>query len=573
MAKYCLNKQTKRVVCRQKYKIEKKVKDHNRKLKKEAKRTKNTNIRKAAKPVSVPNDCPFKDEMLMEAEQRREEIKSEMIKKKAQKKLDKSRKAKKVVEVGVKRKMGVKGDINTVAQRAVVTGEAYDIGVLNEPEAMEAEGPVKDQSYKKYASEVKKTIETADVILEILDARNPLGSRNMNLERSILASGKRLVLVLNKIDLIPKENAAAWLIYLRKIAPTIAFKASTQEQVRNVGRTRSSNLSISTSKCIGADLIMKLLGNYCRNNGVKQSIRVGVIGYPNVGKSSVINSLKRKKSCQVGNTPGMTRHIQEVELDKNIKLIDSPGVVMDLGKDLDTVELILKNAVSVENVEDPELVITAILRRCSTRTLMIHYKIPEFTTQIQFLDMIARKIGRMGKSGITDKKAAAKFVLHEWHDGKLPYHTLPPETNLAITKENEICSSELLTTMSKEFSLDEICEEQIKAVEAMDETTGLSCVYDPSKKPIQEESMETDDVADGKKFSVTAGVNTKQIKHKSTVNLPKKSAIKNPTTFKHDGNVQLNKTINKAAKKVKKQTVKQSKRVEKIADSINNFSM
>lgn len=71
-------------------------------------------------------------------------------------------------------------------------------------------------------------------IFQVLDARDPLGSRSKCVEESVLNSGKRLVLLLNKIDLVPKENVKKWLSYLRLQLPTIAFKASTQEQNRNL---------------------------------------------------------------------------------------------------------------------------------------------------------------------------------------------------------------------------------------------------------------------------------------------------------------------------------------------------
>lgn len=73
-----------------------------------------------------------------------------------------------------------------------------------------------------------------DICFQVLDARDPLGSRNRNVEESVLNAGKRLVLLLNKIDLVPKENVKKWLMYLRRQSPTIAFKASTQEQNRNL---------------------------------------------------------------------------------------------------------------------------------------------------------------------------------------------------------------------------------------------------------------------------------------------------------------------------------------------------
>ncbi|KAK6037239.1 hypothetical protein COOONC_25256, partial [Cooperia oncophora] len=198
--------------------------------------------------------------------------------------------------------------------------------------------------------------------------------------------------------------------------PTIAFKASTQEQNTNIvrflfSRFSSSNLNnSSSSRCIGADLVMKLLGNYCRNKDIKTSIRVGVVGFPNVGKSSVINSLKRKRACNVGALPGITKEIQEIELDKHIRLIDSPGVVLLSAKDLDPVEVALRNAIRVDNLMDPIAPVIAILRRCSKETLMLHYSIPEFNSTEQFLALVARKLGRLKKGARPDTNAAAKHV-------------------------------------------------------------------------------------------------------------------------------------------------------------------
>lgn len=96
--------------------------------------------------------------------------------------------------------------------------------------------------------------------------------------------------------------------------------------------------------------MIQLLKNYCRSMGVKTGITVGIIGYPNVGKSSVINSLKRTRAVQVGATPGLTKSMQEVHLDKLVKLLDCPGIVFNTGSGVDAV---LRNAVKIEQLEDP----------------------------------------------------------------------------------------------------------------------------------------------------------------------------------------------------------------------------
>ena len=137
---------------------------------------------------------------------------------------------------------------------------------------------------------------------------------------------------------------------------------------------------------MGNENLLNVLKNYARVAGhksAKQLITVGVVGFPNVGKSSVINSLKRCKAAATGYTPGVTKTMQEIKLDKNIVLIDSPGVVLSTNDQSDS--LILRSAIKVEELTDPLKPVEALLNRIDYEQLLKFYRIAAFTTAEQFL--------------------------------------------------------------------------------------------------------------------------------------------------------------------------------------------
>lgn len=314
-----------------------------------------------------------------------------------------------------------------------------------------------ENSRKAYYREFKKVVEASDVILEVLDARDPLGCRCPQVEQAVIQSGtdKKIVLVLNKIDLVSKDIVEKWIKYLRNEFPTVAFKASTQQQNKNLKRsnvpvTQASSELLSSSACVGADCLMKLLGNYCRNQDIKTAITVGIVGFPNVGKSSLINSLKRARACNVGATPGVTKCLQEIHLDKHIKLLDCPGIVMTTSTS--DAAMILRNCVKIEQLVDPLPAVEAILRRCNKAQIMEHYGVPDFHTALEFLALLARRQGKLRKGGLPDNDKAAKSVLLDWTGGRISYFTHPPETHTLPTH----VSAEIVSEMGKAFDWDEL---------------------------------------------------------------------------------------------------------------------
>lgn len=149
----------------------------------------------------------------------------------------------------------------------------------------------------------------------------------------------------NPPDLVPKSNAQQWLKYLRHSTPTLPFLSPSSAQHQR------NNISSAT-----APALVKLLKAYKPKAG---SVTVGVVGYPNVGKSSLINALKRSKVCAVAAQAGHTRELQSVQLERGIRIIDSPGVVFDDddqavdGKCMKKGSVLLRNVVKVEDVDDP----------------------------------------------------------------------------------------------------------------------------------------------------------------------------------------------------------------------------
>jgi len=345
---------------------------------------------------------------------------------------------------------------------------------------------------KWYRRELNKLVETADVLIEVLDARDPQACRCHSIEQKIISlksdatnRGKRIILLINKIDLVPTEILGKWIRILRREFPVIAFKSNTQSQKTNLSQNkmRFTNQDAGvTSHSVGAEALLQLLKNYSRSLNLKKSITIGFIGYPNVGKSSVINSLKRTRAAGTSSIPGFTTSLQEIRLDGNIKLIDCPGVL--LNESDDPTNLVLKNAVKVNEVDGLSAV-NSILERCPKESLMHVYMLPEFNSTEEFLFHVAKSRGKLKKGGVPDMDQAATLVLQDWNSGRIPFYMAPPEE----AKDGEV---RMVSQFSEEFDINALLEKNHSmAIEAVQKSnTGKRFVELKSSTADMDEEME-----------------------------------------------------------------------------------
>jgi nuclear GTP-binding protein len=444
-----LEYQSKRMPLRKKYKIERKCREYKRKLRREARKNPQKR-KKLKKDPGIPNLWPYKEELLQRIHQQAQEREDELRKRREQRMEEEQLRQKNDrLDEQMRRRLEEVNELERLQKDA----ERRDREFAKKSKEKDKARGYKDPTRNLFYREFKKVVKASDVILEVLDARDPNGTRCPAIEQSILQQdpNKRIVLVLNKIDLVPKVIIQKWLAYLRNEFPTIAFKCSTQKQRKKMGQKKLSALKtndeiLQNSECLGAETLITLLKNYCRSLGMKKTITVGIIGIPNVGKSSLINSLKRAKAVDVGATPGVTRTMQEVVLDTNIRLLDCPGIIFS--DDTNEIEAALRNSIDIKQLKDRIAPVQAILDKVPKEHLMELYKIPAFNNVNDFLSYVAHRRGKLSRGGIADLDSAAKVVLQDWNEGRIPFYTTPPAP--------KIIKSEIVTEWGKAFNIEEI---------------------------------------------------------------------------------------------------------------------
>ena len=199
---------------------------------------------------------------------------------------------------------------------------------------------------------------------------------------------------------------ARWIKILSKEFPTLAFHASINHS-------------------FGKGSLIQLLRQFSVLHSDKKQISVGFVGYPNVGKSSIINTLKKKKVCNVAPIPGETKVWQYITLMRRIYLIDCPGIVPVSAHDSET-GTVLKGVVRVENLESPSEHIATVLSRVKPEYIKRTYNLESWRNADDFLAQLSARMGKLLRGGEPDLDTSAKMVLNDWIRGKIPFFVPPP---------------------------------------------------------------------------------------------------------------------------------------------------
>ena len=276
------------------------------------------------------------------------------------------------------------------------------------------------------------SVEAADVILEVLDARDPQGFRIDAIEK--LQKKKKIVAILNKADLVPRETVSGWYNTLSSVLPTVVFASAAHIPP-------IEGFADGLSSTIGEEALRNLLGVYAKEKKGKHPLKVLVSGLPNVGKSAILNTMIKQpyfKTASIStnsligakNPTTTTLEISAVDVD-NVIYIDSPGVSFIGQAVSQPAEILRRNLGRPDKVKEPQVLAEWILNRANEEDLMMFFKLPAFASgdHEAFFRSLANVIGRIKKRGIPDSNGAMREFILKYVKYDIPYYTVAPPSN------------------------------------------------------------------------------------------------------------------------------------------------
>ena len=265
---------------------------------------------------------------------------------------------------------------------------------------------------KKTRELIKENLKAVDAVVEIIDSRIPVSSRNPVIGE--LISGKRRIVVLGKADLADENETARWKEKISAedgVAQVLALNLQSGENINRLLKALESEQERRNSE-----------------RSVKRPLRIMIVGVPNVGKSSLINRLTGKKSAMTGDKPGVTKGKQWLTLSNGMQLLDTPGILWPKFEDPD-VGLNLAFCGSIKDdilgVQDLGYELIRVLGERYPELLMERYRLDEISDQpIENMDNIALKRGFIMSGRRIDYERTGRTVLDEFRGGRIGKITL-----------------------------------------------------------------------------------------------------------------------------------------------------
>ena len=259
----------------------------------------------------------------------------------------------------------------------------------------------------KTKRQIKERLKYVDVVYELLDARAPFSSQNPMI-REITANKPRIIL-LNKSDLADAKELARWVEYFEQAG----FKTLTINAMHGVNVDKIVGLS----KALLEDKHQKEA-----KRGLKpRPIRAMILGIPNVGKSTLINQLVKKRATKVGDVAGITKHLQVIRIHESLELLDTPGILWPKFEDQEAAKkLVLIGSLKDSIVALDDVVIYGF------RLLLKHYKnafekrydmaLNDVDDMVEIFDTIGERRGCLKKGGVVDYERVIDIFLHDFRN-------------------------------------------------------------------------------------------------------------------------------------------------------------
>ncbi len=267
----------------------------------------------------------------------------------------------------------------------------------------------------KAKRQMQEDIKLVDLVIELVDARIPMSSRNPDIDE--LGKNKARLILLNKADLADKQANQAWTEYFEKKGYTVVrMDARSKAQIKPVNNA----ILEACKEKIERD----------RRRGIKnRPVRAMVVGIPNVGKSTFINSFAGKACAKTGNKPGVTKGKQWIRLNKSVELLDTPGILWPKFEDQSVgLKLALIGSIKDEilNIDEMSLELIKLLQRhpADAQALQARYELTETEDAVRMLEQIATNRSCIKKGGELDYSKAAALLLDEFRSGTIGHITL-----------------------------------------------------------------------------------------------------------------------------------------------------